>query len=143
MADTKFYTNEAALKKAEVIADSLVTSKLVLFKDTLTPTEATTLAEIMEHEVVATGYTAGGLAITPFTAGLLDPSGGADVTSPLKNIVYGPPADPPVTDSVGGYAIVDADGDCRIVGIYNPPRPMASVGDGWAFVEQIVEARNP
>lgn len=143
MADTKFYTNEAALKKANKIATSLVTSKLVLFDDTLTPTDATTKAEIMAKEIVADGYTAGGYAITPWTGNLLDPAGGADVTSPLVNIVFGPASDPPLTASVGGYAILDADGDVRLVGIYNPPRPLAAVGDGWAFVEQIVEARNP
>lgn len=143
MSDTKFYTDEAALTKAAKIATSLVTGKLVLFKHTLTPTNATTKAEIMAAEIVADGYTAGGYAITPWTAGLLDPAGGADVTSPLVPIVYGPPSTPPVTDSVGGYAILDTAGAVRLVGVYNPPRPLAAVGDGWMFVEQIVEARNP
>lgn len=142
MPDTKFYTKEAALKKSTVIATSLVTSKVRFFKSTFAPNDNTTKAQLVAQEIVADGYTPGGIALTPWTGGLSDPNGGALVTSPMITESFGPASDPPVTDSVGGYWIEDADGDVRLVGTYAEPRPLAAVGDGFQFVEQIVEARN-
>lgn len=142
MPDTKFYTKEAALKKSSVVATSLVTSKVRFFKSTFAPNENTTQAELEAQEITADGYTPGGMALTPWVGGQTDPNGGAVVTSPMLNIAYGPASDPPVTDSVGGYWIEDADGIVRLVGTYAEPRPLAAIGDGFQFVEQIVEARN-
>lgn len=143
MPDSQFYTQQAALAKAGEIKTALALSKLCLFKADLSPNQFTTKAELEAAECDFDGYTSGGYTLTAWTGPLIDPNGGAILTSPLVNIAYGPAEDPPVTNSVGGWWIEDASGDVRLVGTYNPPRNANMVGAGWPFVAQIVEARNP
>lgn len=143
MPDSKFYTREAAVKKATDIQTALAASKLRFFDFPFVPTASTTKAELEAAETAYDGYTPGGIALATFSAPLNDPNGGAVITSPLKHIAYGPAADPPVSGNLGGYWIEDADGDPREVAIYDPPRMLAAVGDGFEWVEQVVEGRNP
>lgn len=142
MSDTTFITEAGARKKAANIKTALALSKVRFFKASLVPNESTTVAQLEAAECDYDGYTPGGITLTAWTGPLDDPAGGAVITSPLVSLAYGPAADPPVTNSVGGYWIEDADGDDRIVGIYDPPRAMAAIGDGWVFVQQDVEGRN-
>lgn len=142
MPDSKFYTREAASAKADDIKLALALSKARFFNAPFVPTESSTQAELEAEETAFDGYPAGGYALAAFTGPLNDPVGGVILTSPLKTVAYGPAAVPPVTGNLGGYWIEDANGNVRSVGIYDPPRPMAAVGDGFQWVEQIVEGRN-
>lgn len=144
MPDSKFYTRQAAIKKATNIQTALALSKLRLFDAPFVPTESTVKTELEAAETHFTSYPDGGYALTAFSAPLNDPAGGAVITSPLVNISFGVPelGDEPVSGNIGGYWIEDAGGVVREVAIYDPPRPLAVLGDGWQWVEQIVEGRN-
>lgn len=143
MADSQFYTLEAATKLASVVKTSLAVGKLLLGNNSFVPTASATKAQLNANELVADGYTAGGYAVAAFTGPLNDPGGGAVITSPLVNVAYGPASDPPVTGSVGFWWYEDTDGDVRLTGIFNPPRPLAQLGDGWPQILQNVCGRNP
>lgn len=142
MPDITLYTREGALAKATEIKTALALSKLRCFKDGFTPTSFTTKAELVAQECAFDGYPAGGYTLTAFSGPVFDPNGGAVITSPIANVVYGPAEDPPVTDTVGGYWIEDASGDVRVVRKFETARGLSAVGDGFPVVEQIVEGRN-
>ena len=142
MPDNQFYTVEAATTKAAAIKTALALSKLLLFKQGLNPTQFTTKAEFEAQECDFDGYTAGGYVLTAWTGPLNNPGGGAVITSPIVNSVYGPVGTPPVTNQVGGWFIEDATGNVRLVGTFDPPRPMIQVGDGIVLVVRDVEGFN-
>lgn len=148
MPDTQFYTNEAAFAKAAKIQTSLATSKMRFFDSALlpSPTVFTTRAQLIAAECTFDGYTAGGYPITAFTGPANTPGGGATLTSPVVNAAYGPAGTPPVTNAVGGWWI-DDDGtptpNVRLLGTFDPVRPMGTVGDMISIVVQIIEGRNP
>jgi len=142
VADSQFFTQESAIAKATEIKTALAASKLWLFKSSLTPTPATTAAELEAAECDFDGYTPGGYALAAWTGPLNAEGGGAVITSPLVNVSYNTPSDPPVTNMVGGWFVEDASGDVRVVGIFDPPRPCQEVGDGFSIVVQDVEGRN-
>jgi len=143
MPDLKFFTREAAMEKATDIKAALALSKLRFFKSTFAPTAWSTKAELVAEEVAFDGYTAGGYTLTAWTGPVFDPDGGALITSPIVNVAYGPAEAPPVTGLIGGYWIEDAAGGVRVVVKYADARSMGAVGDGFPWVEQMVEGRNP
>jgi len=148
MADRQLYTNEAAFAKADDIKTALATSKVRLIDAALlpAPTAFTTRDELIAAECTFDGYTAGGYSITAFTGPANTAGGGATLTGPVVNAAYGPAGAPPVTNSVGGWWLDDASAPTpkvRLMGIFDPPRPMGSVGDFITMVVQIVEGRNP
>jgi len=141
VADTQFYTVDAAVTKATAIKTALALSKLRLFQAPFTPSTFSTKAQLVAAEATFDGYPTGGYALTAWTGPTVPDGGGALITSPLVNINYGPADDPPVTNQIAGWWVEDAAGNVRLVGIFNPARPEAVVGDGFAFVIQIVEGR--
>lgn len=146
MPDSTLMTYEAAVAKATDIKAALATSKVRFFKSTLVPDQNTTRVALLAAECDFDGYTAGGYELLAFTGPIKATGGGAVLTSPLVNVAYGPAGDPPVPNTVGGWWIDDDTAvtpQVRIVGIYNPARPMAAVGDGFAWIWQDVEGVNP
>lgn len=143
MPDSQFYTQEAALALATEVKTALAASKLLLGNNAFVPTQTSTKVQLNANELAVDGYTAGGYALAAFTGPLLDPGGGAVITSPLVNVAYGPAGVPPETGSCSFWWIEDASGDVRMVGIFNPPRSLAQVGDGWPQVVQAIYGRNP
>lgn len=139
MADRDLYTNEAALAEAEVIRADLALSKMRLFDSTLVPTVTTTKVEMTAVETALVGYPAGGYTLTAWGAAMLVSGGGAAITSPLVAVAYASGA----TAALGGGWIEDAAGDVREVFIFDPPRTLAAVGDGFQWVRQLVYGRNP
>lgn len=141
MADRPLFTNEAALEGANVIAKSIadsgaepeVVGKLRLFDADLIPDNGTPRTELVEHETTLTGYPPGGYDLTDFSAAVFAPLGGAVVTGNLINVAYAS------GDAVliGGYWIEDADDNVREVFIYDPPRSLAVVGDGFPIACQL------
>lgn len=147
MADRPFFTNEAALNgQAAVsisIADPLAVpptvGNIMLFDDTLTVTATTTLAEITAAEITLVGYTAGGYDLTGFSVPLFSPGSGAVATGNLINVAYASGAG----TVCGGYAVLDSAGLVREVQIYDPPRPLQQVGNGWQIAVQLGYGANP
>jgi hypothetical protein len=144
MADRPLFTTEAALKGADVIGKSIadsgatpaVTGKLRLFDNTLVPDVGTTRADLSAAETALVGYPVGGYTLTDYTDPQRAPLGGALVSSNLINVSY---ASGPAV-AIGGYWIEDDSTPTpkvREVFIYDPPRPLASVGDGWLIVNQL------
>lgn len=146
MADRALYTNEAALAEAQEIADFLadagasppVVSKLRLFTDALIPTVNTTQTELEAAEAAFTGYPSGGYSVTVMNGPVFAPGGGAVILSNEIMAVYTSGA----STSIGGYWLEDPNGDVRTVFIYDPPRSLAVVGDGWPIVVQLGYGRN-
>ncbi len=144
MPDRPLFPNTAALKGADVIAKSIadsgavpvVVGKVRLFDSTIVPDAGITRAELVAAETTLTGYPAGGYSITDFDSPKLAPLGGAIVTSNLIDVAF---ASGPAVQ-IGGYWIEDATAptpEVREVFVYDPPRSLAVVGDGWPLVVQL------
>lgn len=142
MADSQFFTTEAALNQATLNKAAFAGSKLRLTKAPFTPVPTTDRATFLANECDFDGYPAGGYAIAAYTGPLNFAGGGAVLTSPLVNIVYGPAGAPPVGNSVSGWWIDDTTPAVVASGSYGPPRSVANVGDGFPWVDQIVLFRN-
>lgn len=146
MADRVLYTNEAALAEATQIGKFLgdpsavppTTSKLRLFTNAIVPTAGTTKAELVAEEASFTGYPSGGYTLTDWLPALFAPGGGAVILGNKVEVVY--TSGSPVT--IGGYWVEDSDGKVRLVYVYDPPRTLAQVGDGWPIVPQLGYGRN-
>lgn len=147
MADRPLYTNEAATKEAEVIslnlADAAATpspieSKVRLFTDALVPTVNTVKADLEAAEAAFTGYPSGGYTIEEMNGPLAAPGGGKVIYSPTIPVAFvsGTAA------TIGGYWLEDSDGDVREVFIYDPPRQLAVVTDGWPITVSLGYGRN-
>jgi len=144
MADRPLFTNEAALAGAAAIAISIadpdavppLVGKLRLFDNTLIPDVGTVRADLVAAETALVGYPVGGYDLTEFSAPTFAPGGGALVTSNLVNVAYasGEPA------TVGGYWIEDDATPTPIVReifVYDPPRVLAVIGNGWPIAVQL------
>lgn len=146
MADRVIYTNEAALAEANQIGRFLgdpagsppTTSKLRLFTNALTPTVGTTRAELLANEASFTGYPSGGYTLDDWVPALFAPGGGAVIISNKIDVFYTSGA----AATIGGYWIEDSDNNVRLVYIYDPPRTLGTVGDGWPIVAQLGYGRN-
>lgn len=143
MPDSQFYTTQAAAAKAAVVKTTLAVSKLRLFKTGITVDQFSTKEELVAAECDFDGYTGGGYALTAWTGPAPNPGGGAVITSPLVYINNNTPSDPPAGNQCGGFWIETAGGLVWLVGIFDPSRPLQVVGDGFPWVQQIIEAKNP
>jgi len=147
MADRALYTNEAALAEAQAAALSIAdagaspptVAKVRLFDESIVPTALTTLTELEAAETTLTGYPAGGYTVSTMGAPVFAPGGGAVILSPKINVLYASGA----AVQIGGYWLEDAAGDVRDVFIYDPPRALATLGDGFPIVVQLGYGRNP
>lgn len=142
MPDRPLFTQEAALAGADAVGNSIADSgagppalvgKVRLFDDSFVPDSGTTLAELEAAETTLIGYPVGGYDITDFAAPTFAPLGGAIVTSNLINVAYASGA----AVVIGGYWVEDDAGLVREVFIYDPPRALAMVGDGWPIAVQL------
>lgn len=145
--DYVLYSNDCAKTEATVIklnlADSAadpdpIVSKLRLYDGSVIPTAVTTKAQLEAAEVTFTGYPTGGYPITAFTGPLFLPGGGAYITANMVVVIFttGEPA------TVGGWFLEDSTGAVRVIGVYNPQRQLAQVGDGWQVIVQLAYGRN-
>jgi len=144
MADRPLFTNEAALTGAEevgkTIADPALSpptvAKVRLFDSGLIPDVGTTRDELLAAEIVTASYPAGGYDIDTFSGPTFAPGGGAFITSNLVTVAYST-GDPVV---VGGYWLEDAatpTPNVREVFVYDPPRALSTIGNGWPIVVQL------
>lgn len=145
MADRPLYTNEAAIAEAAVIAANLydtgpplVQGAVRLFTDAIVPTVDTVKADLVAAETTLVGYPVGGYLLTAMGPPIFAPGGGVVIQSQLISVVYASGA----AQAIGGYWLEDAAGDVRQVFIYDPPRTLANVGDGFPIVVQAGYGRN-
>jgi len=143
MPDQQLFTQQAATRKATIIQGGLAASKLRLVKNPITLNQFTTKEVLEANEADYDGYPAGGYPMATWLAPNNDPGGGSVITSPLVNVAFGTPSDPPIGNVLYGWWLEDSTGSVRLVGIWNPERPIQAPGDGFPFVCQIVEGRNP
>jgi len=80
--------------------------------------------------------------LTAWTGPAPNAGGGAVITSPLQYIDNNTPSTPPVGNDCGGFWIETAAGKVWLVGTFDPIRPLQVVGQGFPWVQQIVEAKN-
>jgi hypothetical protein len=144
MPDRPLFTNAAALAGAQAVALSIANpaaaptptvAKVRLFDDSFIPDTGTTRAELIAAETTLTGYPAGGYDVEAFAAPTFAPLGGAVSTGPLINVAYA--SGPAVM--IGGYWLEDdaTTPNVREVFIYDPPRSLAVVGNGFPIVCQL------
>lgn len=138
MPDRTLYTNECALNQATLNQTNLAGSKLRLFNGTLVPDVTTHKAALVAAETTLTGYPSGGYDLTTWGAPLLASGGGAVTTSPAVPVAYASGS----SATIGGGWIEDASGAVVTVFIFDPPRTLAVVGDGFTFIRQLLFGRN-
>lgn len=144
MPDRPLFTLEAAIAGADAVAKSIYNTAVLtaapgavrLFDNSFVPDTGTTRAELIAAETTLIGYPVGGYDLTTFAAPLKAPLGGAVSTSNLIEVAYA--SGPSVT--IGGYWVEDSTAvtpRVREVFIYDPPRTLAEVGDGFPIVVQL------
>jgi hypothetical protein len=147
VSDRQISTTQAALDESEAIGKSLanaaalpdpIVSKLRLFDGTINVTVNTTQDELIAAEAVFTGYTSGGYDLTTFSGPLFVPGGGAVILFNQINVAYVSGA----AATIGGWWLEDPASKVRTVFIYDPPRQLGQVGDGWPLAAQLGYGRN-
>jgi len=144
MADRPLFTKQAAQQGAQKIADSIINTAVLtpadahvrLFDNSFVPDEGTTRAELIAAETALIGYPVGGYVLDDFAAPVNAPLGGAIITGNLINVAYASGA----AVVIGGYWVEDATAVTPVVRevfIYDPPRALASVGDGFPIAVQL------
>jgi hypothetical protein len=118
-----------ALNLAAQIQTYLAASKLRLFTAGFTPGPNDTITDLAGVEATYSGYTAGGIALTAWLAPALDPVGGSSISSPQVQFAYVPPMSSPVSNSIGGWFLVDSTGALVADGLFDNPLPMGVAGD--------------
>ncbi len=144
MPDRPLFTLEAAIAGQAAISKSIVNTlvatpapaKIRLFDDSFVPDVNTTRVELIAAETALVGYPVGGYDVDEFAAPVKAPLGGVVATSDLVNVAYASGA----AAVIGGYWIEDATAvtpKVREVYIYDPPRTLAALGDGFPIVCQL------
>jgi len=147
MPDRILVTNEGAMSDAELISigianpdadpDPLV-GKLRLFDFPLVPDVTTTQADFEAAETLLGGYPVGGYDIDKMFGPSLSSAGGALITTPSIEIAYS--TDPGAV--LGGAWIEKSDGTMGPTFIFDPPRSLQALGDGFVFIRQLLYDRN-
>lgn len=148
MADRSLYTQEAAVKEANVIALSIADSGALptplegairLFDSTLTPDSTTTKVQLVAAETTMSGYPVGGYPVEDMVPAQNVSGGGVVITTPTVPINY----TAPTGGALGGGWLEDHEGDVRQVYIFDPPRVVMSAADGFLLIRQQGYGRNP
>ena len=103
-----------------------------LYKSTLVPTVATTLAELTAAEADYDGYASE--TMTAFFDPILAPVSGYLIQSPQVQFAY-VDGSGQVSNTIGGAYFVDSGGALRMILALQPAEyiGMAANGDGWTF----------
>lgn len=133
----QFYPNAAAQFIATLMQGELAVSKVRLWDaDKITPSIATTRAQLVAAEATYTGYTAGGLALTAWFSPIAASVGGFSTDSPKVQFATVSPYT--VTNNIGGFWIETAGGDLILIGSFTQPEPMAGAGDGFPLSASLI-----
>ena len=143
MAATQFVTQEGAVLRATRLQTALIASKLRLLAAPFIPTPYTTKAQLEANEIAYDGYPVGGYDIAAWSGPNTGLGGGAIITTPAIAVAYGPAEDPVVTGTASAWWIENATGGVEMVGTFDPNESLGAVGEGFVFVTQDVEGKNP
>ena len=133
----QFLPNAATLFLAGLTQAELALSKLRLWVDgEISPSIATTRAELIAAEAAYTGYTAGGEVLTAWFDPLFNPIGGASIDSEKVQFQTATPYT--VGENIGGWWVETAAGDVIVIGTFDEPIPMSGAGAGFPMSASIV-----
>jgi hypothetical protein len=125
-----------SIDQANHVAARLAGSYTRLFKDQITPSAQTTLAELNAVEADFDGYTPGGLLVPSWTVAVLGPGIGSVVTSATIQFSF-TGGGLGVGNVLGGFYLVTADNVLWQIGTFGDPFPMQVVHVGfplnWLF----------
>ena len=127
----QFYPKSGSFWLAALVQAELALSKFRLYQDSLTPTVATTAAELVAAEATYTGYAAEVLTTwgDPYTS----PAGGAATNSPLVQFQTAAPFT--VANLIGGAWLENAAGDVVAIIPFPDMVPMGVDGDAIPLAE--------
>ena len=133
----QFFPNAATEWLAEVVQGELALSKIRLWQNgEITPSIATTRAELVAAEADFTGYTAGGEALTAWFDPLNNPIGGSSIDSEKVQFQTATPYT--TANTIGGFWVETAAGELVVVGTFVEPIPMSGPGAGFPLSASIV-----
>lgn len=130
----QFLSLAGALVQATERQAFLANSVMHLFKFGFQPQPNVTLAELLAQECDFDGYAAA--TLTAWNTPVLAPGSGYMTYGPQTTFLWTHVADD-VGNTVGGYFIVDSNGDLADVVVYGDGKPMT--GPGQAVIETPVE----
>lgn len=120
------YPNVGAMQLAAVQRTALASAVLHLYQAISQPLNAgTVLGNLTEADY--SGYAA--KTVTSWLAPYLDPAGGASIQSGTQQFQFVTPVGDPVTNTVLGFYLQDADDNLILVGSFDGSVPMAAPGD--------------
>jgi len=127
--DQLFYSAAGALAQAGLSRTKLANARLRLFKQGITPSWQTTLAELQAEQCDFDGYTAGGIDTGTWSAPTYGPGQSAVINAGLVTFVCtaGPGGNGNV---VGGFYLVTTDDILWLVGQFADGFPMQVAGQG-------------
>jgi len=129
MGEQLFYPQASVLAQGTMTATRLAGAKLRLFKSGFTPAFGTTLAELNAVECDFSGYPAGGVTVTSWSAPILAPGSGAMITAGLVPFAFDGGGSG-VTNLVGGFYLHTSDDVLWLIGQFPEPVPMQVPGVG-------------
>lgn len=112
---------EACLARATAQQTANANSTLHLFKDTLTPTGATTKADLVANEADFDDYAP--ITVTAWYDPILSPGGGYLITMPPQQFRQGA-TDPVTPNQIRGFYVLDAGGSLLYAGTFNADIPV-------------------
>lgn len=128
---------ESLLVEAAAVRAEYANLKVRLFKSSMPLiTKFTTLADLDEHQCAFSGYTPDGNTIAAFGEPFADPDT-TDVMLVAPTTQFNfvtPEEDPPVTEAVGGFYLVDSGGDLRGAVRFEEPVNMATDSNSLPIV---------
>jgi len=133
----QIFPNAATQWLAGLVQTELEASKLRLWQDGLiSPSIATTRAQLVTAEATYTGYTATGVELDAWFNPLINPLGGSSIDSP--KVQFAPASPYTVTNVVGGFWVEDATGILVCIGTFTEPIPMGAAGQGFPLSVSLI-----
>jgi len=133
----QFFPNSATAWLANEVLALLEASKIRLWQDgELTPSIATTRAELIAAEATYTGYPAGGEELDAWFAPLHNPLGGSSIDSPKVQFDTASPYT--VSNVIGGWWVETAGGQLVVIGSFPEPIPMSGAGAGFPISASLI-----
>jgi len=133
----QFFPNAATAWLADLVQTELALSKIRLWQDgEISPSIATTRAELVAAEADYTGYTAGGEELTAWFDPLNNPVGGSSIDS--QKVQFDTASPYTISNVIGGWWVETAGGDLVVIGQFAEPIPMSGAGAGFPLSASIV-----
>ncbi len=127
MAQQQFYTLQSCAAQAEERQTAYENSVVHLGKSSYTPIGTSTKTQLEAAEADYDNYLP--ITMAAWMDPILSPGSGYMIASPLVQFEVGA-VDPVVTNTIGGWYMLDAAGNLRLAGTFESPIPMQLAGQG-------------